>query len=335
VGYTGDSQPDAWNKGGSMTVTPVSRIIGLCRTLDEMARDMYMVFSEKSGVEVFRDFWRHMSMEESEHVEFWKMAQELDTLPDNIFSDTDTIIHELEHAIQRTNELMAKYGDSSNVADFFTLTYRMEFYLLHPAFATLFELVAPISGVENPENSYESHINCFVEMLANYGNLTPELELLSETIQRLWRDNRSLALQATRDDLTGLFNRRGFFATAGHLTCLAHRNRSYVGVLMIDLDYFKSVNDRIGHCGGDRVLQYVSGIIQGALRSSDLLGRYGGEEFIVLLPSTGRAMTALPGGGHHRGAETYSQHRFCRRVDRSGFSERYAKSHSTSRLGSL
>ena len=96
--------------------------------------------------------------------------------------------------------------------------------------------------------------------------------------------NLQLQQMAETDDLTGLFNRRHFMelAEAAHRQC---RERAQpMAVCMLDLDHFKTINDQLGHAAGDRVLQRVADVCLKALRSADLIGRFGGEEFIVALP---------------------------------------------------
>jgi diguanylate cyclase (GGDEF)-like protein len=91
---------------------------------------------------------------------------------------------------------------------------------------------------------------------------------------------------ATRDALTGIFN-RGTLMDLGHKSVSAAvRARQPVSVLMLDLDHFKRVNDRFGHACGDRMLEKVTAIVAEKLREEDVLGRYGGEEFCVVLPNT-------------------------------------------------
>ena len=91
---------------------------------------------------------------------------------------------------------------------------------------------------------------------------------------------------ATLDALTNLNNRRQFETRLGQENSITKRQGKPLCAMMIDIDFFKSVNDTHGHAAGDEVLRTVAGIIKQALRESDIPSRYGGEEFAVLLPFT-------------------------------------------------
>jgi diguanylate cyclase (GGDEF)-like protein len=91
---------------------------------------------------------------------------------------------------------------------------------------------------------------------------------------------------ATHDYLTGIYNRRYFMEQARQTFERACRYDENMSVLMIDVDHFKSVNDTYGHQAGDQVLQHIAQTCLKQLRNTDLMGRYGGEEFIILLPQT-------------------------------------------------
>lgn len=91
---------------------------------------------------------------------------------------------------------------------------------------------------------------------------------------------------AIHDPLTGLYNRRYFFDRAEYEFNRSRRYRNSMSLLMLDLDFFKRVNDEYGHPAGDRVLQELSTRLQKHMRKTDLLARYGGEEFIILLAET-------------------------------------------------
>jgi len=112
-------------------------------------------------------------------------------------------------------------------------------------------------------------------------------QALVEYQRQLEEANAQLTDLAVRDGLTGLYNRRHFDARLQHEWRRAARHRKPLAVLLIDIDFFKSVNDRFGHQRGDECLRNVAGVLDGRPRRSyDVVARYGGEEFIVLLPES-------------------------------------------------
>ena len=98
-----------------------------------------------------------------------------------------------------------------------------------------------------------------------------------------------LATLAAIDFLTGIYNRRHFETLAGAELARCQRYMRPLSILMIDIDHFKEINDRLGHATGDRVLQNVAAICRAEKRDSDVLARVGGEEFAVILPETTEA----------------------------------------------
>ena len=93
--------------------------------------------------------------------------------------------------------------------------------------------------------------------------------------------------QAARDGLTGLLNRRELDLRAEGAVRFADRTGGTLSCLMVDLDHFKRINDRFGHAAGDEVIRETARRIAAACRASDVVGRYGGEEFLLLLPASG------------------------------------------------
>jgi diguanylate cyclase (GGDEF)-like protein len=150
------------------------------------------------------------------------------------------------------------------------------------------------------------------ELLARVQAAARVKRLQDELRQR----NEELDLISRTDSLTGLHNRRHVEEYLTRLVSLARRNAEPIAVLIIDIDRFKSVNDGHGHDAGDAVLREVAARLVGSLRLEDMVGRWGGEEFLVVLPNTsiqGAAELAerlrrvvaeepcgLPGGGAMR-----------------------------------
>lgn len=112
-----------------------------------------------------------------------------------------------------------------------------------------------------------------------------ERELRLRNVQ-LERVNAELRRMATHDSLTGLYNRRHFADLLSRLFAEAGRYGTDLTCMMIDVDNFKRVNDTLGHHAGDQLLQLLASVIRASVRESDVPVRFGGDEFVVLLPRT-------------------------------------------------
>ncbi|HHO67642.1 MAG TPA: diguanylate cyclase [Gammaproteobacteria bacterium] len=109
---------------------------------------------------------------------------------------------------------------------------------------------------------------------------------LQRSVRQLEHERRQLRDQLQQDALTGVSSRVGLLEEIGRALDAALRTGQPLCLIMADLDHFKQVNDTHGHAVGDAVLREVAGRIKAALREFDLVGRYGGEEFVVLLENT-------------------------------------------------
>jgi two-component system, cell cycle response regulator len=107
--------------------------------------------------------------------------------------------------------------------------------------------------------------------------------------------NDRLHQLAITDPLTGLYNRRHYMELMETELDRSRRHQNLLSILMVDVDHFKAINDTHGHQVGDKVLEAIASALQDSLRRHDVIARCGGEEFVVMLPQTGRVEAAAVG----------------------------------------
>lgn len=152
-----------------------------------------------------------------------------------------------------------------------------------------------ISPLETDEGTY---VLCAVRDISEQKAVEEELRRRNVELEVLHGQLKELA---SRDALTGLFNRRAFQEHCEWLLQHTVRREESFSILLIDLDFFKRINDEFGHAEGDRVLEAVARTLESTSRGNDLPARYGGEEFAMALPATDAA-GSLVAGEHIRAA---------------------------------
>lgn len=212
------------------------------------------------------------------------------------FDQLDPIVREIQRGIQRRGSALAKSSDA-----IFDAMRRTEFELLDVR-----EKQATLSALD-VENDilYGSVPGLFLTVffyaslsLENRERAIAQASLrdanrqLVDQAEELRVLSEALAMQASRDPLTDLFNRRYIAELLTRELSRVLRKGGSLVVMMVDVDHFKTVNDRYGHQGGDDVLRGISARLRECVRPLDAVGRYGGEEFIVVLPDCDNAQSA-------------------------------------------
>ena len=277
------------------TITNLQIILDICINIEKTAADIYASLSTAASSEALKTFWLKLVDEGKSHLEYWEQLQELAKkreLP-NAFENPALVISELTGRYQKIQMLQERWKADQTLSNAFVIAYRLESYKLHPAIRTLYQYYRPIiNGTEAQVAATqeveidETNISVFIDALHKYGEMTPELELVGETLQRLWDQNKELSRQTLLDDLTGLLNRRGFLLMARQIASLSKRSKTPVVAMVIEIDNFKQINELHGMQKGDEVLKAVGRKLQFLLRGSDLLARFGGDEYVALLPET-------------------------------------------------
>jgi len=179
------------------------------------------------------------------------------------------------------------------------------------------DVEAGVAGARIPQEASSAELKTLAVAL---GGMTQRLVAAREDLEaqvrartlELQAANAELARQAQTDALTGLANRRAFDAMLQRILADARRHQRPLSVLMVDADHFKRINDVHGHPVGDEVLRMLGGVLRERLRATDVAARFGGEEFVVLLPETdaqqalltARELVAIVGARQHPVAGT-------------------------------
>lgn len=151
---------------------------------------------------------------------------------------------------------------------------------------------------DDPETTWPL-VDCILKLTALDLYLTvegyrlPEVNELQKTLDKLREEARRLHQKAATDQLTGVLSYSSLMETLEHQVGKAQENGSPLCVMMADLDFFKKVNDTYGHLVGDLVLRHTADRIQAAVRDFDMVGRFGGEEFVIVLKNTDLALAKV------------------------------------------
>jgi diguanylate cyclase (GGDEF)-like protein/PAS domain S-box-containing protein len=168
---------------------------------------------------------------------------------------------------------------------FFFMEYtREEFEIPGDPPRTLETIMTPIF---NSKKELEGRVILAYDV-TNRKNLEKELKAANESLQTQLNENERLRAQlqeqAIRDPLTGVYNRRYFAEALENETARAVREQSPFSIIILDIDHFKKINDTYGHKCGDLILRSLTDFLQENTRRSDIVCRFGGEEFVILMP---------------------------------------------------
>lgn len=147
--------------------------------------------------------------------------------------------------------------------------------------------------IDNPDKKHKAKITIHGKTTIFDIRISSMLSSDNNRYIATFTDITSILSQSTTDALTGLANRLHFNMVFEHALHIAHREMQPLGIIFLDIDHFKCINDDYGHLIGDLVLKEVALLLQKSIRKSDIIARWGGEEFVIVLPNTTLEQTTL------------------------------------------
>jgi len=143
----------------------------------------------------------------------------------------------------------------------------------------------PIHGIDGQVSGFQGIGRDVSGRRRHEAELLQSRQQLETQLQEVGREKSALQELASQDPLTGLYNRRFLDTAIAHELSRSRRDGKPVAVIMLDLDHFKKVNDQYGHAAGDVVIKTMADLLRKGVRESDLICRYGGEEFVAVMPN--------------------------------------------------
>jgi diguanylate cyclase (GGDEF)-like protein len=261
----------------------LTEVLEMSLSLDKKAYATYYKFYKATQNTELKNEWLKRAEEEKVHIIFWEKALALSKkkhLP-LIFKNPLATRDKVKKTYDSIQSLLQDFNGYDVYIEQMTLAFILEAYMLHPVFMEIFHTYDFI--YEKIEEQYEKHILSFIDMIRNFhGGLgIIHVKLFCENLHDLYSATKEHLETAMRDPLTGLYNRGGFVNTTKPLLNLADREKNDAGIVLLDFDDFKQINDSRGHAAGDTALKAGVTILNSCIRESDIAARYGGDEFIV------------------------------------------------------
>jgi len=174
-----------------MTEPVLTAIIKQSIQLEGSAMQAYNTLAGQNPEGPLKEFWKDMAAQEWNHVSYWKTLLQLaeERKIRNIFDDPDKVLSDLMSLQIRVNELLEDCRENPDLISSFLLAYRLEIFVMHPAFAAMFYIMRSQTGDKSPVDNYEAHIDGLFNAMQKFTAVKPELQMIAELARKLWMVN--------------------------------------------------------------------------------------------------------------------------------------------------
>ncbi|MGM0442173.1 MAG: GGDEF domain-containing protein [Elusimicrobiota bacterium] len=255
--------------------------------VDRELLQFYLTLSKDDKVPGdLKNMWDELAEDETSHIQYFKYLIEKDFslyAGENNFKDFSQALKYLKNDISRYSEEF-KEG---------AVTYMGAFK--KTVSAELKVLVSPLQeiihthdiilkeAVFNPRENYELHLQRIVDRAYNFFDEDSVEYNLVDSFQKIRKNQERVVREIKTDKLTGVKSRNYLFENGKFLLEISRRQKNPAGIIIMDVDKFKKINDSYGHFFGDKILKKIGRCLTKSIRSSDIAARYGGDEFVLIL----------------------------------------------------
>jgi len=176
------------------------KIFLLCRSIELAAEKAYLKISNETNDDEQKSFWLETSRDEKGHATYWEKLLELEENGSiqNPFENSEQIVSELNAMKGEIDRMIDNDNRHSDFSDLILWAFRIEFYMLHPAFAILYHISKTDTDDISPEDDYQDHIDKFAQIVEKKLKNKPEMVLIGEILSTMWQRNRELASQVSQ-----------------------------------------------------------------------------------------------------------------------------------------
>lgn len=259
-------------------------ILGMCIDLDRNALFAYQTMACACDDPEVSKAFEQLALDKEEHLKLWGSllkAWEDGLIPD--IADQHGIFQRVAEVCSETAPAVATVSRNMSCDEMLGLAANLEFFMLDPIFSEMIDLMQPSARAVRRSAS-SAHVLRLVDAIDAYHTEGTLKTFFTKALIRAFVDQQRLSTLSIYDELTGLYNRRGILGHLSQWLAWSGRYGHPVAVLLIDIDRFKDVNDVLGHVMGDHLLRQVADAVASVVRGSDLVGRFGGDEFMVIAP---------------------------------------------------